>query len=189
MAIEIIDIIGYTATNSIKDLFSEQPDIFTFTEETSETEWNLSHHLGCKIQNSFKWLNTDVELYKTRYGGRRPDIVIHKRNTDINYIVIEIKHRGSSNSEDINKIKEYWMYGLGYEFGCAVKVNRDLSFEVTVIHRGSEKVFSHSDVRIIAPQNIQSFQTFINQHKDVDMDELNNLVKEHYTLELPNNEV
>ena len=70
------------------------------------------------------------------------------------------------------------MNRLEYEFGCAVKVNKDLSSEVTVIHRGCEKVFSHSDVRIIAPQNIQSFQTFINQHQNVDRDELNNLVKD-----------
>ncbi len=36
--------------SSIKNLFDTQPDIFEFTSQSGETEWNLAHHLANEIQ-------------------------------------------------------------------------------------------------------------------------------------------
>lgn len=123
--------------SSIKNLFDTQPDIFKFTSQSGETEWNLAHHLANEIQKYIFWLNCDIELTKRKYGNKRPDIVFHKRNTNrLNFLVVELKHRGASNEEDINKIRDFWMAnGLHYRFGVSIRIIRRDYYTITVLTR------------------------------------------------------
>ena len=123
--------------SSIKNLFDTQPDIFKFTSQSGETEWNLGHHLANEIQKYIFWLNCDIELTKRNYGNKRPDIVFHKRNTNsLNFLVVELKHRGASNKKDIDKIRNYWMAnGLHYRFGASIRIIRKDCYTITVLTR------------------------------------------------------
>ena len=50
--------------NAIKNLFTNQEDIFEFTSESGATEWNLAHHLAFEIQKEFPQFQHDIELTK-----------------------------------------------------------------------------------------------------------------------------
>ena len=66
---------------AIENLFKNQPNIFDFTPETGQTEWNLAHHLAIEVREFFKGLDHDLEVTKRNYGDRRPDIIFHKTVT------------------------------------------------------------------------------------------------------------
>lgn len=69
-------------------------------------EENLSHHLAEYLEKEFSNYNVDVEVEKT--DRLRPDIIVHKRNTDQNLFAIEVKKDGSIEEikEDIKKLEE-----------------------------------------------------------------------------------
>jgi|Deesub1362A_J573_1020465.scaffolds.fasta_scaffold00319_11 hypothetical protein len=45
----MINLISKILCSAIKNLFENQPDIFDFTSQTGETEWNLCHHFANEI--------------------------------------------------------------------------------------------------------------------------------------------
>ncbi len=63
-------------------------------------EENLVNHLVDYLREEFGSYDIDVEVEKDA-KGHRPDIIIHKRNTDINLFAIEVKKR--ENFEQIKK--------------------------------------------------------------------------------------
>ncbi len=109
--------------NAIKNLFINQEDIFEFTSESGATEWNLAHHLAFEIQKEFPQFQHDIELTKSSFEYKRPDIVLHKRgNNKNNYLVIEIKYQQNT-QDDINKIKNNWFkHPLRYKFGASIRI-------------------------------------------------------------------
>jgi len=110
---------------AIHRLLETQPDIFRFTSQTNQTEWNLAHHLANEIHKEFPELNCDVDLIKPNYENRRPDIVLHKRGTHAdNCLVIEVKRDEAQMHEDLDKIVRYWFVPpLNYQFGASVVLN------------------------------------------------------------------
>ena len=66
----------------IAALFEHQPNIFDFTSETGQTEWNLAHHLAVELRVHFPRLDHDLDVVKRNYDNRRPDIIFHKRGTN-----------------------------------------------------------------------------------------------------------
>ena len=138
----VIDII----CSSIKNLFKNQPNIFNFTSETHNSEWNVSHHLAFEIQKYLSWLDHDVELIKKNHENRRPDIVFHKRGINkLNFLVVEVK-TSSEISEDIDKIKENFIdRRLEYKFGVAIKINGDKSFNACLITKDKVQPFVSED--------------------------------------------
>jgi hypothetical protein len=123
-------------SEAIGNLFEKQPNIFEFTSETGQTEWNLAHHLANEIHAYFPEFDCDLDLIKVNYDRRRPDIVIHKRGTNSsNFLVIEVKRDGDqrSMSDDVEKIKSNWFRGnLNYQFGAVVNLLNDKSSQVEV---------------------------------------------------------
>ena len=113
-------------------LLDNQPDIYCFTPQSGETEWNLAHHYANEISKLLPEFHTDLEITKTpQYdseGRKRPDIVFHKRGVhDKNILVIELKlmRRGQSvkkfDSHDAEKIEKYWFKeDFCYTFGAQV---------------------------------------------------------------------
>lgn len=120
--------------NAIKNLFINQEDIFEFTSESGTTEWNLAHHLAFEIQKEFPQFQHDIELTKSSFEYKRPDIVLHKRgNHNNNFLVIEVKYQKNTQN-DINKIKNYWFeHPLRYKFGASIRIDNPNEYIVKII--------------------------------------------------------
>lgn len=142
----VIDLLGNILCSSIKNLFDHQHDIFNFTTQTGETEWNLGHHLANEIHEYIFWLDCDIDLTKTNYHNRRPDIVFHKRGIHaLNFLVIELKHRGASSDEDIRRIKEDWMgSNLNYRFGASINISGKSEYKAIVFHGNAKREFNQN---------------------------------------------
>ncbi len=56
---------------AVEALFTNQPNIFQFTSETGQTEWNLAHHLANEIHKdkAFSTLDCDLEVTKQQFGA------------------------------------------------------------------------------------------------------------------------
>ncbi|KKN43453.1 hypothetical protein LCGC14_0703060 [marine sediment metagenome] len=119
---------------AIWNLFINQKDIFEFTPESGVTEWNLTHHLAFEIQKEFPEYQLDIELTKPSFNNRRPDIILHERQThNNNFLVIEVKCQKSP-LNDINKIKDYWFdYPLRYKFGASTNIENLHKYNITII--------------------------------------------------------
>lgn len=153
-------LIGKILCSSIKDLFNSEPDIFDFTLETHETEWNLAHHLADEIQKYIFWLNNDIELVKPNEENKRPDIVFHKRGINsLNFLIVELKHRGANDIDDINKIKNYWLTDkLNYRLGASIKINNEHGYCVTIITKYTEKIYKCNAGYIKVPRILRKKQ-------------------------------
>lgn len=66
---------------AVYNLLQNQPNLFDFTSETNQTEWSLAHHLANEIHRFFPELDCDLDVTKSNYDNRRPDIIFHKRET------------------------------------------------------------------------------------------------------------
>lgn len=112
-------------SEAVSNLLRSQPNLFQFTSATNQTEWNLAHHLAIEVHKLFREFDCDVDVSKPNLGDRRPDIVVHKRGThDDNLLVIEVKRRREDVDDDIHKIRRWW-FGppLHYYFGAVVVIN------------------------------------------------------------------
>lgn len=124
---------------AVETLFINQPNIFEFTSETRQTEWNLAHHLANEIYKAFPKLSCDLDVAKINYENKRPDIIFHVRGTQKNnFLIIEMKRDGSSADmkDDVEKIESYWLKEpLRYQFGAAININSDKTYSVEVSER------------------------------------------------------
>ncbi len=140
----MIEIVKQILVQSIYDLYDGQPDINVFTSQTSQTEWNLGHHYANEVSKYMPFLNHDVDLIKPNEGDKRPDIVFHKRGTNLfNFLVIELKRDGYANeinlSEDFKKVKTFWMGNdLKYRFGASIGIKDKFDFDIRICERGKE---------------------------------------------------
>lgn len=122
---------------AIANLFEHQQNIFEFTPETGQTEWNLAHHLAVELHTFFPSLDYDLDVIKRGYDNMRPDIIFHKRGThESNFLVIEVKRDGSPGAiaQDVEKIKGYWFRApLHYEYGATINLRTDRNHEIQVL--------------------------------------------------------
>jgi len=137
----MISLLNRILYSALKNLFENQSDIFDFTSQTGQTEWNLAHHLANEIHKYIFWLNYDLDVIKRNFGDRRPDIIFHKRGiNELNFLVVEVK-RDSSVEEDIRRIQSYWMKGkLKYPFGASIKIVSANEYEVIVFDNNGRKI-------------------------------------------------
>jgi hypothetical protein len=133
-----------TNPNDLKDLlqaaavnlFKNQPNIYDFTSETGQTEWNLAHHLANEISKLLPWYDCDLDVTKRNIDNRRPDIIFHKRGINRrNFLVIELKRDGTPQElcDDIRKIQDDW-FGerLSYRFGALINLKHRYESEIEV---------------------------------------------------------
>jgi len=122
---------------AVNTLFSKQPNIFEFTPETGQSEWNLAHHLAIEIHKMFPELDCDFDVVKVNLKNRRPDVIFHKRGThESNYLVIEVKRDGhpADIRDDIKKIKSYWFEDqVHYRFGAVINLKGNKTYQIEVI--------------------------------------------------------
>jgi len=140
----MLNLIGNILCSSIRNLFDNQPDIFDFTHQTGETEWNLVHHLANEIRKYIFWLDHDIDLTKRYFDSKRPDIIFHKRGiTTLNFLAIEIKHRGADTSEDRWRVRNLWMCEpLRYRIGTSIKIIDRRTYDVSVFGNDTESLFN-----------------------------------------------
>jgi len=123
-----VEAISELIETAIRNLFESQPDIFTLTAESGQTEWNLCQHLASEIHALLPDFAYDIDLKKPDAGDRRPDIVFHKRGThEQNFLVVEVKRDNpSALAKEMRKIETYWFQiPYSYLFGSAININSD----------------------------------------------------------------
>jgi hypothetical protein len=84
-----------------------------------DCEYNRNHHDPKRLQIQRRNIESDDTQATTVF----PDIIIHRRGTDENLVVIEMKKTTSqeSDSYDIGKLNAF-KEQLGYQFGIFIKV-------------------------------------------------------------------
>ena len=121
---------------AISNLFTNQNNIFDYTSETNQTEWNLAHHYANEVNNLLSDFDCDLDVVKRNLGNRRPDIIFHLRGKqESNFLVIETKLDGSRSElkADIEKTKAAWFGDrLHYQFGAVVNLKSNKTGEVEV---------------------------------------------------------
>ena len=120
-----------------RKLFENQSNLFEFTSQTGQTEWNLAHHLAVELHRLLPDRDCDLDVTKRNLGNRRPDIIFHKRGTnDYNFLVLELKFDGAPGElrSDIQKVADHW-FGrpLKYQFGAVVDLRSDETCNVTML--------------------------------------------------------
>jgi transposase len=106
------------------------------------TERALSHHLAIELTPYFPGYDVDVEYNRKGVDPKRlnlpqrktleddirattvfPDIIVHKRNTPINLLVIEMKKNEQDIGYDEHKLKAF-RKELGYKHAAHVIISR-----------------------------------------------------------------
>ena len=120
-------------------LFDRQPTLFDLTSESTQTEWNLAHHLANELHETslLSHFHCDLEVIKGSAGRKRPDIIFHSRGTHgNNFLVVEMKRdadRGELD-QDLGKTRSYWFQPpYHYKYGCAVDIRSDRTSSVKVV--------------------------------------------------------
>ncbi len=121
-------------TEALSRLYENQVNLFAFTSQTHQTEWNLVNHLANEVRNIFPEFDCDVDVIKPNLGNKRPDIILHKRGThSSNFLVIEVKRSESELAGDLDKTRQSWFGSeLNYQFGAVIAI-MDNSFIIKVI--------------------------------------------------------
>lgn len=123
----MIELLGNILIRSVLDLLERQSNILHSTQETTMTEWNFAHHYAVCLSKYFPMFDCDNDVTKNNYNNKRPDIILHSRNTDINnFLVIEIKLKPIIDVYDEKKIKHYWFKApLKYRYGACLSVEEE----------------------------------------------------------------
>lgn len=120
------NVVENTLKQAAKNLSNKQPNLYLFTDATTNTEWNLCHHLSVEIHELFPELDYDLDVIKPGFGRKRPDIIFHLREEkgfEANILVVEAKLNGSTRAlqNEVNKILDNWFQPpLSYQFGAVI---------------------------------------------------------------------
>lgn len=150
---DISDFIG-PVKKSIDDFL--QNDIQLIQNNVHEN--SISHHIACYLKKYIPEWHIDCEynrdlLYTKNIhdmGDIRPDIIIHKRNTSLNFVVIEIKKNQGISNHDFLKIKKLTERKSHYHYQWGIYLNiqslDSTKFIVTIFRNGEIfGAFEHPD--------------------------------------------
>jgi len=153
-------------------------------------ERTISHKLACYLSDELppdwdidceynrnhddvKRLNPNVEnVTNNDTSGKTvfPDIIVHKRDTDENLLVIEIKKNANIEGErrDLNKIKSF-IKELKYEYGLFIdfRTGDQAGIEKLALFKKSHR----NTCKEIFPDEQQTFINFLNQILAITKDE------------------
>jgi len=123
----------------------------SFLLKVDANERAISHRLAIYIERCFSGWHVDCEYNRNHDDPKRlkikprsiqsndleattvfPDIIVHKRGTDKNFIVIEMKKDSSSESDDnydLDKLRAF-KRELGYKFAIFMKIKTVRSCDV-----------------------------------------------------------
>jgi hypothetical protein len=143
------------------EMWSREPTLSKYTSETAEHELNLAFHYATELRHWFPWLDCDFDVTKVNFGRDRPDIILHRRNSNAaNFLVVEIKRARyrSAVAEDLKQIRQRWFAeNLLYRFGASVVLDEDNKLDaVQVLERtspaiGTQKTLTDFNGRLRRP--------------------------------------
>jgi hypothetical protein len=138
--------IAAAVESAIDELIEKQPELLAL----DVTERALSHHLAIHMRERMP-AHLDIDVEYNRHGAdpkrlqlpRRdaldrelrattvfPDIIVHKRNTDENnLLVLEMKKPGENIDYDELKLRAF-REELGYRYGAHVILGRDVAGDI-----------------------------------------------------------
>lgn len=140
------DLIESALDNAIAQLLRADSDIMIM----DINERTISHRLANYLEPLFSGWNIDCEYNRNHDDPKRlnirrrniksddteattvfPDIIIHRRGTDENLVVIEMKKTTSTESDayDLSKLDAF-KNQLGYQFAIFIKVKTGESFGI-----------------------------------------------------------
>lgn len=130
--------LAYVLASAAHAMWRTEPSLSEFTNATEEHELNLAFHYASELRRWFPWLNCDFDVTKPNAERRRPDIVLHRRNTNaFNFLAIEVKRavRRGEVEADLEKIRSNWLITpYCYHFGASVVLNeKTKDFEVYLL--------------------------------------------------------
>lgn len=96
-------------------------------------EPTINHRIAVYLEELCKDFDVDCEYNKNLLGDKknsngkkiRPDIIVHKRGTDSNSVIIEVKKNGINSKltkEDIEKLKDCMFGTLNYKLGVFIGI-------------------------------------------------------------------
>lgn len=149
--------------NSIQKLLAKDKILLSL----DVNERSITHKLAEYLQNEFPNFNVDCEYNRFYDEGKKlelprelgdlidfsdinwddleaktifPDIIIHKRNTNVNYLVIELKKwtNRSSRMNDEIKLKAFTTKPFSYEFGMFIELLNEKKVSFTLFTNGNK---------------------------------------------------
>jgi hypothetical protein len=138
--------------NNIKArIISALVDLYRYDYELFDSQANersITHKLAEYLQRNFPSWHVDCEYNRrenqTKKIGRKrvfPDIIVHKRRTGDNLLVIEVK-KGESNYEvDVKKIRKFLSSPqYFYRYGLFLSLNREGCKRALFIRNNSDDI-------------------------------------------------
>ncbi|MFH1941156.1 MAG: hypothetical protein ABIL68_03550 [bacterium] len=139
--------------NSIQKLINDDADLL----DINVNERSISHKFAEYLQQEFLGWNVDCE-YNRKMGETKrlnvifnnvtdqdieaktvfPDIIVHRRQTDKNLLVIEMKKSGNNFDNDVKKLKAFTGDEDGYRFGLLLIINSKNEPQQTWFDDGDE---------------------------------------------------
>ena len=108
------DLLTRILSSAASAMWRNEPTLGRYTRETAEHELNLAFHYAAELRGWFPWLDCDFDVTKLNFNRERPDIILHRRNTGLNFLVIEVKRAGraagvSRSEEDSRPLVCRWI--------------------------------------------------------------------------------
>ena len=133
------DLIARILCSAAQAMWRKEPTLGKYTSETAEYELNLAFHYAAELRNWFPFLDCDFDVTKPNFNRERPDIILHRRGSDLNFLVVEVKRERFREAvlADLQQIRERWFRGnLRYRYGAAAILDEDgCGFEAQVLSR------------------------------------------------------
>ena len=127
-----------TVRRAATNLFEHQPNMFDFTSETNQTEWNLAHHLAVGIHQFFPDLDCDVDVIKVNLERKRPDSSSIDEAAKTTSWLLKSKETVTTGtrslpSKDPGILVRWFGERLHYQFGATVNLRENKTFGIEVI--------------------------------------------------------
>ena len=156
------DLLTRILSSAASAMWRNEPTLGRYTRETAEHELNLAFHYAAELRGWFPWLDCDFDVTKLNFNRERPDIILHRRNTGLNFLVIEVKRAGRAAGvkADLKKIRDHWFAGgLRYRFGASVVLDEpNHSFAIRLLSRDdSERELTLSKAALSKPVSRPEF--------------------------------
>ena len=99
--------------------------------ENNVNERTISNKLASYLQKEFPDWNVDSEYNRDRSRIKKradgspftPDIIVHKRGTKSNLIMVEVKKSNGRNNDEENRLKEATLEKYNYKLGVFITFN------------------------------------------------------------------
>ena len=122
-------------------------------------EENLVNHLSTYLRELFSDWEVDSEVEKNE-ERQRPDIIIHKRNTNQNLFAIEVKKNGNLNEikKDVEKLEKLMIDNYRYEDAVFIGFNIENFEEIFKLSDKTNFILVSKDGEIKVKERVRKFK-------------------------------